>query len=109
MTEFRKNERKKTGGVLIDWNKMISMLSAESQTLVRDYLENMVNPQAMQLDDFFNSSDMIIKCETSYYNVPKVRMITLKAINNFIICDDKDSFSVITPSSMVQFKNYKNP
>jgi hypothetical protein len=101
MTEFRKNEKKKTGGVQIDWNKMISMLSADSQTLVRDYLENMVNPQTMQLDDFFNSSDMIIKCETSYYNVPKFKMLTLKAINNFIICEDIDSFSVITPSSMV--------
>jgi len=101
MSEFRKNIKKQNGGALIDWNSLISILSPESQTLVRDYLENMVNPQAIQLDDFFNSSDMIIKCEAYNYNVLNFKMLTLKAINNYIICEDKDSYSVINQSNMV--------
>ena len=108
MSEYRKNLKKQNGGALIDWNDLISMLSPESQTLVRDYLENMVNPQSMHINDFFNSSDLIIKCEKSKYTVLKSNILTLKAIKNHIICEDKYSYSVINASNMELIKNYKN-
>jgi hypothetical protein len=56
MSEFRKNLKRLNGGKDIDWDNEISKMSNESQITAKDYIKNMVEPQAAFTESYFDEN-----------------------------------------------------
>jgi hypothetical protein len=83
-------------------------MSNESQIIAKDYIKNMVEPQAAFTESYFEENQMIIKCENDSYTIPSFKMLAMKVVGNNIFCDDMKSVSIINTNTMEKTKIINN-
>ena len=58
------------------------------------YVDEVLLPKNAFAEDFFDSSS-VVKCENHQYSVPKFKMVTVKLLGNILVCDDRQSVTIL--------------
>jgi hypothetical protein len=74
-------------------------MSPRGKKAAQEYYDKVLNPKIAYIENTMDDN-LVIKQENESYSVSKFMMVTIKLINDVIVCDDKGSVSIINPKTM---------
>ena len=101
-------QKKKHNGNEVNWDYEINKMTPRSQVNAFKYKEQVLSPKGIFVEEFFDENPIILEYKASY-TVPKFMMVTMKLLGNIIICDDKNSVSILNAETMQRIAQIPNP